>query len=146
MLVTQSCLTLCNSVDCSLPGSSVHGILQARILEQVAIPFSRGSSWPRDQIHVSHSVSKFLTMWATREAKNNGTPRKLNIHSKSSLLGINTLISLIPWYCYFYCGCCYLVTKSCPTLLQPHVLYPIRLRCPWNFPGKNTGVGCHFLL
>ena len=47
-LVTQSCLTLCNSMDCSLPGSSVHGILQARLLEWVAISFSRGSSQPRD--------------------------------------------------------------------------------------------------
>ena len=44
VLVTQSCLTLCDPVDCSPPGSSVHGILQARILEWVAIPFSRGSS------------------------------------------------------------------------------------------------------
>ena len=46
-LVTQSCLTLCDPMDCSSPGSSVHGILQARILEWVAIPFSRESSWPR---------------------------------------------------------------------------------------------------
>ena len=43
-LVTQSCLTLCDPMDCSLPGSSIHGFLQARILEWVAIPFSRGSS------------------------------------------------------------------------------------------------------
>ena len=42
-----SCLTLCNSMDCSLPGASVHGILHARILERVAIPFSKGSSQPR---------------------------------------------------------------------------------------------------
>ena len=46
--VTQSCVTLCDPVDCSLPGSSVHRILQARILEWVAIAFSRGSSQPRD--------------------------------------------------------------------------------------------------
>ena len=45
--MAQSCLTLCDPVDCSLPGSSVHGILQARTLEWVAISFSRGSSWPR---------------------------------------------------------------------------------------------------
>ena len=44
----QSCLTLCNLTDCSPPGSSVHGIFQARILEWVAIPFSRGTSWLRD--------------------------------------------------------------------------------------------------
>ena len=48
VLVAQSCPTLCNHMDCSPPGFSVHGTLQARILEWVAIPFSRGSSWPRD--------------------------------------------------------------------------------------------------
>ena len=47
--VAQSCLTLCDPVDCSPPGSSVHGILQARILEWVTISFSRESSQPRDQ-------------------------------------------------------------------------------------------------
>ena len=46
--VAQSCPTLCDSMDCSLPDSSVHGIFQARILEWVAIPFFRGSSLPRD--------------------------------------------------------------------------------------------------
>ena len=50
----QSCPTLCNPMDCSPPGSSVYGILQARILEWVAISFSRGSFWPRDRTHVSH--------------------------------------------------------------------------------------------
>ena len=49
----QSCLTLCDPKDCSLPGSSVHEILQARILEWVAIPFFRGSTWPRDRTWVS---------------------------------------------------------------------------------------------
>ena len=61
------CLTYCNSMDCSLPGSSVHGILQARILERVAIPFSRGSSWPRDWPQVSCIAGGFFTIWATRE-------------------------------------------------------------------------------
>ena len=49
VLVTQSCPTLCDPMDCSLPGSSVHGIFQIRIWEWVAIPFFRGSSRPRDQ-------------------------------------------------------------------------------------------------
>ena len=49
VLVTQSCGTLCDPMDSSPPGSSVHGILQGRILEWVASPFSRGSSWPKDQ-------------------------------------------------------------------------------------------------
>ena len=53
VFVTQSCLTLCNAMDCISPGSSVHGILQARIMEWVAIPFSRGSSQPRDQTSIS---------------------------------------------------------------------------------------------
>jgi len=52
-LCAQSCPTLCNPMDCSPPGSSVHATLQARILEQVAISFSRGSSGPRDQTIVS---------------------------------------------------------------------------------------------
>ena len=54
-------------MDCSLPGSSVHGIFQARILEGVAISCSRGSSWPRDQTWVSHIVGRRFTVWATRD-------------------------------------------------------------------------------
>ena len=75
-LVAQSCLTLCDPMDrgawqssCSPPGSSVHGILQARIVEWVAMPSSRGSSQPRDQTQVSHLVGGFFTIWATREAQ-----------------------------------------------------------------------------
>ena len=55
-------------MDCSPPGSSVRGILQARILEWVTIPYSRGSSWPRDWIWVSCIPGRFLSIWATREA------------------------------------------------------------------------------
>ena len=51
--VSQSCPTLCDPMDCSPSGSSVHGNLQARILEWVVVPFSRGSSRPRDRTHVS---------------------------------------------------------------------------------------------
>ena len=67
-LVTQSYPTLCDPMDHSLPGSSVHGILQARILEWVAMPSSRGSFQPRDQTQVSCIVDRFFTDWATREA------------------------------------------------------------------------------
>ena len=55
-------------LDCSLPGSSVHGILRARILEWVAIPFSKGSSWPRDWTQVSCIAGRFFTIQTTREA------------------------------------------------------------------------------
>ena len=52
---------------CSLPGSSVHGVLQASILAWIAIPFSRGSPWPRDQTQVSHVAGRFFTVWAVRD-------------------------------------------------------------------------------
>ena len=67
--VAQSCLTLCDPMDCSLPGFSIHGIFQARVLEWVAVSFSRGSSWPRDRTRVSHTAGRhFTVVWATREA------------------------------------------------------------------------------
>ena len=65
--VTQSCPTLWESMDCSPPGSSVHGIFQVRILEWVAISFSRGSSQPRDWTWVSCIAGRRFTIWATRE-------------------------------------------------------------------------------
>ena len=68
VLVAQLCPTLCDSVDCSWAGSSVHGISQARILEWEAISFSRGSSWPRAQTQVSCIAGRFFAVWATREA------------------------------------------------------------------------------
>ena len=68
MKVTQSCLTFWDPMDCSLQGSSVLGILQARILEWVAIPFSRVSSQPRNQTQFSCIDSGFYTFWGTREA------------------------------------------------------------------------------
>ena len=80
ILDAQLCQTLCNTMDCSPPGSSANGISQARRLEWVAIPFSMGTSRPRDQTHISYV----------------------------SCIGS-------------------------------------KLLCPWNFPGKNTGVGFHFL-
>ena len=66
--VAQSCPTLCNPMDSSLPGSAVHGIFQARILEWIAISFSRGSSQPRDRIRVSCIADRCFTIWTTREA------------------------------------------------------------------------------
>ena len=68
--VTQLCPTLCDPTDCSSPGSSVHGIFQAWILEWVFVSLSRGSSWPRDRTWVSRVVDRRFTVWATREAHN----------------------------------------------------------------------------
>ena len=69
VLVAESCLTLCDPMDYILPGSSVHGISLARILAWVAILFSRGPSWSRDQTHVSCIGRRILYYWATREAQ-----------------------------------------------------------------------------
>ena len=68
MLVAHSCPTLCDTMDCSLTDSSVHGILQARILEWVAIAFSRGSSQPKDWTWISCTAGSLFTFWVTREA------------------------------------------------------------------------------
>ena len=67
----QSCLTLCYLLDCSLPGSSVHGVFQVRVLKWVAMPSSRGSSWPKNRTLVSCvscTAGGFFTCWAIREA------------------------------------------------------------------------------
>ena len=102
---TQSCLTLCTSdpMDYSPPGSSVHGISQARILEWVAIPFSGGSSRPRDQTHISCTSRQILYHWATRKAQLKETTDKkkiANIHFNEpiTVYESGTLEYLKDWY------------------------------------------------
>ena len=65
---------LCDTMDCSPPGSSVHGILQARVLEWIAMPSSRGSSRPRDGTQVSCTAGRFFSIWTTKEALRPFTP------------------------------------------------------------------------
>ena len=72
VLVTQSCLTLCNTMDCSLPGSPVHGLLQAKTLEWLASPFSRASFRPRNQTRVSSIAGRFFY-----HLSHQGSPRVL---------------------------------------------------------------------
>ena len=67
--VAQLCPTLCDPMNCSLPDSSVHGILQARILEWVAIPFFKGSFQPRGWTHVARIEGRFFTIWATDQIR-----------------------------------------------------------------------------
>ena len=93
-LVTQSCLTLCDPMDCSLPGSSVHGIFQAR-MEWVVSSYSRGSSWPKDGTCitcVSCITGGFFTCWAIREhiQKGYGLTNKKQIRNNPFLLGAST--------------------------------------------------------
>jgi hypothetical protein len=70
--VTQWCLTCCDPVDCKLPGSSIHGISQSRVLEWVAISFSRASSRPRDRTLVSCIAGRRFTVWTTRQVLRTG--------------------------------------------------------------------------
>ena len=101
--------------------SSVQGILQIRILEWVAKPSSRESPKPTDQTLVYRIEGRFFTIWATREV-------------------MWLWIIVLPIACVRACS---VVSDS----LRPHVLEPTRLcLCPWNFPGKNTGIGCYFPL
>ena len=80
-------------MGCSPPGSSVHGILQARTLEWVVILFSRGPSQPRDQTQVSCIAGRFLTIWATREALYNLLAK---LYSKSFKLGFSSMWTELP--------------------------------------------------
>ena len=94
VLFAQSCLTFCNPMNCSPPGSSVHEILQARILEWVSILFSRGSSQLRDWTKISHIVGRYFTIWAQ------GSQRILEwvaypFSSRSSQLRNRTRVSCI---------------------------------------------------
>ena len=66
--VAQLCLSLCDPMDCSLSGSSVYGIFQARVLEWGAISFSKGSSRPRNRTWFSCIAGRRFSIWATREA------------------------------------------------------------------------------
>ena len=82
-MCAQLCLTLCDPMDCKPPGSSIHGIFQARILGWIATSCSRGSSWPRDfWTQVSWIAGRFFTNWAIREA-----PQRLSfVVSKGRIL------------------------------------------------------------
>ena len=142
----------CDSMDSSPPGSSVHGILQARILEWVAISSSKGSSQPRDQTHVScgfciargffipelpgkpqwkyqswsmspTEIDRNVDMWLLRLDQN----RQCIFHLSDTHYQEGWPLS--------HCCCC-LVSKSCPTLWD---------LSPWDSPGKHTGVGSHSL-
>ena len=84
-------------MDWSLPGSSVHGISQATLLEWVAIPFSRGSSQPRDQTQVSCIAGRFFTIWATREASLMTDATVKHANGGGGLVAKSCLTLVTPW-------------------------------------------------
>ena len=102
VLVAWSCPSLC---DCSSQNSPVHAILQARILEWAAIPFSRGCSQPRDGTQVSCSADKFFTIWATREAHTYQVQYKLlNIWKHISCEILSMHLYFYQWNKNFICA------------------------------------------
>ena len=117
VLVTQSCPTLSNPMDSNPPGFSVHRIFQARILEWLAIPFSRESSQPRDGTWLSCIASRFFTVWATRGFIHVYTPViGCFMHSVFPKIDVN-IISILGGKCYF------LGTMSSSTKLVKPTLY-----------------------
>ena len=94
MKVTQSCQILCDPMD-----YTVHGILQARILEWVAFPFSRGSSQTRDQVLVSHIAGGFFTSWATREA--HSSPKTKSVSEISVMKATYKIAKMRIWVIYW---------------------------------------------
>ena len=99
--VAQSCPTLCNPMDCSPPGSSVYGIFQARVLEWVAISFSRGSSQPRDWTWVSYIAGRCFNIWATRENHQDEEMRILDDVQTKNLIILNIQIFKFILSCIF---------------------------------------------
>ena len=100
-LVAQSCLTLCNPMDYSLPGSSVHGIFQAIVLEWIAISFSRGSSQPRDRTRASRivqfsSVQSLSHVWFFATPWIAALQASLSMHNSRSSLRLTSIESVMP--------------------------------------------------
>ena len=142
-LSLRSCLTLCDPTDCSPPASSVHGILQAKILECVALLSSRVSSWPRDRTCVSCIAGGFFTAEPLGKQYIYICYIFFNHSSVDGQLDdCFHVFSLRVCVCVCVCISCSVMSNS----LRLHELCPAKLLCPWNSPGKNTGVGGHSLL
>ena len=131
----QSCPTLCDPIDGSPPGSAIPGILQARVLEWVAISFSNVWKWKMKVKSLSH-VQLSVTPWTaayqappslgfSRQEYWSGLPFPSPMYESEKWKWSHWVMSNSQW---------------------PRGLQPTRLLHPWDFPGKSTGVGCHCLL
>ena len=133
-----------------------------KILEWVAYPFSRGSSWPRNWTEISCIAGGFFTIWATREASlllefsnsGNGTTAQSALHTRSRGVILASYPFPSPhiqsenfysWSIHFFL-LCVLSHSVMVDSLWPHGLWPARLLCPRNSPCKDTGVGSHSVL
>ena len=126
--VTQSCPTLCNPLD-----YTVDGMLQARILERVAFPFSRGSSQLRDQTQVSHIAAGFSPAEPQGKPKNTGVNTLPHLQGIFPNQGSNQDLLHCRWILY------QLSHKGSPRILE-WVAYPFSRRSSWS--RNRTGVSC----
>ena len=129
----QSCLILCDPVDVSPSGSPAPGILQARTLEWLAISFSNAWMWKVKRKSLSR-VRLFATPWTAAYQ----APRWHHLYGRKwrrTKEPLNESESC----------CCCSVASAVSDCVWPHRWQPTSLPCPWDSPGKNTGVGCHFL-
>ena len=143
-------------MDCNLPGSSIHGIFQAKILERVAISFSRRSSQPRDWTHVSLLVGRHFTIWTTREVSQHKSHLKTRLeltiersyqtHSHNIYFKITRLVRRFLLkrrnMSLSNIHCCYIILQfssvqllSVSNSLRPHELQHARPPCPLPTPG-----------
>ena len=153
VLIAQLCPTLCDPKDCSLPGSSVHGILQARILEWVAIHFSRGSSQPRDWTWVSCIAGRFFTVWAIEKphilvivqfshsvVSNSLQPHELQ-HTRPSCPsptpGVHSNSCPSSQWCHPAVSSSVIPFSSCPQSLPASGSFPMSQLFAWG--GQSTG-------
>ena len=97
VLVAQLCPALCDPMYCCPPVSSVHGILLSRILEWVAIPFSRRASWLRDWTQISCITGRFFTIWTTREVHQSINLQQLESITTDRIIKKKKTYSIILW-------------------------------------------------
>ena len=157
--VAQSCLTLCDPIDCSPPGFSAHGIIQARILEWVAISYSQGSSWPRDWTWVfcNSCVSRqILYYWKTLHPVNIYTlglsqasgPTMVIEAQRWGWQTCQTLQKLSSRILFWSFSIVISLVKLLSRVRLFAIPWTVAYQAPpsWDFSGNSTGVGCHFLL
>jgi len=147
VLVAQSCLIFCNPMDCSSPGSSVHGILQARILEWVAMPSSKGSFWLGDKTWISCIAGKFFTICVLvliKEQSYYPSPPLFFPQRRRHFLSEKRW-NLLPRHLHWHCGLSPWNGSNCkvqPLCPRPteghHCLHWANLRMWWK-TGKEEG-------
>ena len=135
------CLTLCDPMDCSLPGSSVHGDSPGKITGVSSLSLLQGIFLTQELNRRSPAIAGgFLTSWATLRKTYVGSHclrEACPVLPTALCVSDEDLSSHVS-----YCGC--LLAKSCPC--DPTDYSPTRFLCPWDFPGNNTRVCCHVFL